>query len=225
MKKIILAASVLLLASTPALAAGAAKSSATPERDPYGYYSDQDKEGYYDREGNYVRYSDHQPDADGYTTFNPPPRLVYKQGDYEARCRRGHQAAGTFFGALAGGLIGDAASRGGPGWHRRGSDPGAVIGGIILGGMLGNAIGSDIPCEDHSNAFGTYAEGLNGRLGETYEWSNEETGDHGSFVPEREFRREGRICRAFHETTTINGRYFERSGIACRGSDGNWHFD
>lgn len=223
MNKVLLAASAMLLAAAPMLADGAAKPQTPP--DPNGYYSNQDSDGYYDSQGNYVRYSDQQPDADGYTTFNPPPRTVYHAGNDQARCRTRHRAAGTFFGALAGGLIGGAASDGHRGWHHRGSDPGAVIGGIILGGMLGDAMSRDIPCDDHSNAFGTYTDGLNGPLGRTYEWRNDETGDYGAFTPEREFRRGGQTCRSFSETTTVGGKTYERSGIACRGRDGNWHFD
>jgi surface antigen len=227
MKKVILAVSALFLVFGAAVAAGkpAAKQTAEPQRDPYGYYSEQDRDGYYDREGNYIRYSDAKPDSEGYTTFNPPPDTVYRSGDYEENCRKGNAAAGTFFGALAGGLIGGAASSGGHGPFHHGPDAGAVIGGVILGGMLGNAVTRDIPCDDHKEAFGTYASGLNGRIGMAYQWNNPHTGDYGSFTPQREFRRGGQICRSFSETTYINGRRYDRSGYACRSNDGNWRFD
>ena len=57
----------------------------------------------------------------------PRPRPYYEQGRYEADCHRGNTTAGTIFGALAGGLIGGAASHG---------NGGAVVGGVVLGGCL-----------------------------------------------------------------------------------------
>src|SRR6185295_7284509 len=53
-----------------------------------------------------------------------PPGNYYHEGDYERSCRQGNAAAGTIFGAIAGGLIGSAASHG---------NGGAVAGGVILG--------------------------------------------------------------------------------------------
>jgi surface antigen len=222
MKRILTVTALLVLSVGAAYARGGD----TPKHDPYGYYSEQDKDGYYDRDGNYIRYSDTQPDPQGYTTYNPAPaRGSYRAGDYEENCRKGNTAAGTFFGALAGGLIGGAASSGGHGPFHHGADPGAVIGGVILGGMLGNAVTSDIPCDDHSEAFGTYADGLNGKLGVAYEWNNSRTGNYGSFTPQREFHRGDQICRSFAETSYIRGHRYDRSGVACRSNDGNWHFD
>jgi surface antigen len=224
MKSMFLAATALAFLCTASPALAQADKGAAPDRDPYGYYSDQDKEGYYDREGNYVRNDRDKPDSDGYREF-ATPKHYYRSGDYESECRSGNAAAGTFFGALAGGLIGGAASGGGHGPRHHGSDPGAVIGGVIIGGLLGNAMTRDMPCEDHGRAFSVYAEGLNGTLGERYEWSNDETGDHGDIVPQREFRRGGALCRAFTETTFVHGERQTRDGVACRRRDGNWNFD
>lgn len=193
-------------------------------RDPYGYYSVMDQEGFYDRDGHYVRFADQRRVPRERADDGPgaaPPARIYSRGDYESRCKRGNTAAGTIFGAIAGGLIGGAASSG----RHHGADAGAVIGGIILGGLIGNAVTRDLPCEDHGHAFRTYADGLNGRVGMRYSWRNDETGDYGYFTPEREFNRERVVCRSFHETTYINGRRFDRSGTACRQDDGNWHFD
>ncbi|MDE2183008.1 MAG: hypothetical protein KGJ78_08300 [Alphaproteobacteria bacterium] len=179
--------------------------------DPYGYYSQYDHDGYYDRNGNYVRYRDrYNEDA------APPPEddRYYREGRYEENCRRNNNIAGTIFGALAGGLIGGAASHG---------NGGAVVGGVVLGGLLGNALTRDMPCEDHPYAMRVYAEGLDGDLGRRYEWRHGD--DYGYFVPEREFYREGYTCRSWSETTYARGRTYTRSGTACRQRDGNWHFD
>ena len=93
----------------------------------------------------------------------------------------------------------------------------AVAGGAILGGMFGNAITRDMPCEDHPYAFRVYAEGLDGEIGHRYEWHHGD--DYGYFVPQSEFRRDGDTCRSFTETTYRGGRSFSHSGTACRAGD------
>jgi hypothetical protein len=104
-----------------------------PGNDPDGYYSDRDHDGYYGRDGRYHRMRgmgrfDRDRDRDYGPPPPPPPApaTYYEQGRYEADCRRGNATTGTIFGALAGGLIGGAASRG---------NGGAVVGGVVLGGL------------------------------------------------------------------------------------------
>src|SRR4051812_36985061 len=115
--------------------------------DPNAYYSQADRDGYYDRSGTYRRFREQ-----GFQRNNQTSGNYYRQGDYEQNCRRGNAAAGTIFGALAGGLIGNAASRG---------NGGAVVGGAILGGLLGNTVSKDIDCDDQPYAFRVYSDGLN----------------------------------------------------------------
>ena len=187
-----------------------------PGGDPDGYYSRSDRDGYYGRDGRYHRLRDYRDDDDDNAGPPPPPPPgYYEQGRYEENCRRDRNApAGTIFGAIAGGLIGSAASHG---------NGGAVVGGAILGGLLGNAVTRDMPCEDHPYAFRAYATGLNGDLGRRYEWRHGD--DYGYFVPERQFYRGGTVCRSWSETSYARGRNFTRSGTACRRDDGNWRFD
>lgn len=184
-----------------------------PGNDPYGYYSQYDREGYYDRQGHYRHIR--RPDEGYGPPPPPPPPAYYEQGRYEQDCRRGNTAAGTIFGALAGGLIGGAASHG---------NGGAVVGGAVLGGLLGNVVSQDIDCNDQPEAFRVYATGLNGDVGRRYEWHHDRA--YGYFTPVREYRRGGVICRDFTETSyRPDGRSFTRSGTACRQTDGNWRFD
>ncbi len=185
--------------------------------DPNGYYSDSDHNGYYDRSGTYRRIQDDRRDYRDREAPPPPPPsgAYYEQGRYEQNCQRGNQTAGTIFGALAGGLIGSAASHG---------NGGAVVGGAILGGLLGNAVSRDIDCEDQPVAFRVYAEGLNGDIGRRYEWHGRNN-NYGYFTPTREYRRGGEVCREWTETTYRGGRASTRSGSACRQNDGNWRFD
>ena len=182
-----------------------------PGNDPSGYYSQADHNGYYDRNGNYRRIRDFEPPP---PPPPPPPTAYYERGRYESDCRRGNQVAGTIFGALAGGLIGGAASHG---------NGGAVAGGAILGGLLGNTISRDIDCEDQPYAFRVYADSLNGPIGERAEWHNR--GNYGYFTPTREFRRGDQVCREFTETSYRGRDSFTRTGVACHQRDGNWRFD
>lgn len=217
-KKLLLAATAVALIFGATAASAQSDNGSPPGPDPYGYYSQYDHDGYYDRSGRYIRFDDQrqngpdQGDNQGYD--NGPPPGYYQQGQYEENCHRDNNVAGTIFGALAGGLIGGAASHG---------HGGAVVGGVILGGMLGNAITRDMPCEDHPYAMRVYAEGLDGDIGHRYEWRHGD--DYGYFTPEREFQRDGTICRSFSETTYRGGRSYTRSGTACRMHDGNWRFD
>jgi surface antigen len=183
-----------------------------------GYQNqDNNRDGYYDRDGRWHsnRDNDRYRDNENEDDAGPPPeRRDYRQGYYEDNCRRGNNAAGTIFGAIAGGLIGSAASHG---------NGGAVVGGAILGGLLGNTVTRDMPCEDHQTAFRTYSDGLNGDLNRRYSWRRGP--DYGYFTPVREFRRDGYVCRSWTETTYAHGRNFTRSGTACRERDGNWRFN
>src|SRR5215469_5996351 len=172
------------------------------EGDWSGYYG-----GGYGDGGNY-----------GGGNYGPPPPppgnySYYREGQYENDCRRGNQAAGTIFGALAGGLIGGAASHG---------NGGAVVGGVILGGLVGNALSRDIDCSDQRYAFSRYNDGLNGPVGQEYRWDHE--GHYGTFTTTREYRDGNYICRDFHTVNYRNGERYERDGTACRQDDGYWHF-
>jgi surface antigen len=237
MRKVLMAATAvaLLFGGT----AFAQQYSPPPGSDPDGYYNQNDNNGYYDRNGQYHRYNEsgntdnsNNPDynAGNNPAYNdgsnqayddedgaappPPPPPYYREGYYEDNCRGGNTAAGTIFGAIAGGLIGSAASHG---------NGGAVVGGAILGGLLGNTVARDIPCEDHRYAFSAYSQGLDGEIGRRYDWRHGD--NYGYFVPEREFDRGGYRCRSWSETTYVRGRSFTRSGTACRRADGRWHFD
>src|SRR3954467_13190289 len=78
-------------------------------------------------------------------------------------CSGRNHTSGTILGAIAGGLLGSAASHG---------NGGAVVGGALLGGLAGNAISRDIDCQDRPYAARTYEESFRGRVGERHEWRN-----------------------------------------------------
>jgi surface antigen len=141
----------------------------------------------------------------------PPPGNYYHEGDYERSCHQGNAAAGTIFGAIAGGLIGGAASHG---------NGGAVAGGVILGGLLGNTLSRDIDCDDQRYAFDAYGSSLNGDIGRDYSWRHGNS--YGTFTSTREYRDGGQVCRDFRAVTYRDGQRFERAGTACRDYSGNW---
>lgn len=182
------------------------------QRDPGSYYSQTDQNGDYDRKGSYQRMRDQNDRRDG--NYGRNSGSYYQQGAYEQDCHRGNAATGTIFGALAGGLIGGAASHG---------NGGAVVGGAVLGGLLGNAVSKDISCDDQPYAFQVYSTGLNGDIGHRYNWNHNRA--RGYFIPTREYRRGGLVCRDFTETTYRGNRGLTHSGTACRAQDGNWRFD
>ena len=221
---------VILMAAAAALcltSLAAAAQNGGP-RSPNDYYSQSDRDGYYDRSGAYRRMQEAQRREDIREDMREErredrrdarreardERNYYRQGAYEQNCQRGNAVAGTIFGAAAGGLVGSAASRG---------NGGAVIGGAVLGGLLGNTIARDIDCNDQPYAFNVYSNGLNGQVGRRYDWNR--GANRGYFQPTREFRRSGTVCREFIATSYRGGREMRRQGVACRASDGNWRFD
>lgn len=166
------------------------------------------EESFNDTGGGYVASGYGPPPA-------PPPGnyAYYHEGQYEADCHRGNAAAGTLFGALAGGLIGGAASHG---------NGGAIAGGVIVGGLLGNTLSRNIDCDDQRYAYASYNEGLNGDLYREYRWNH--GGHHGTFRATREYQENGRVCRDFHVVNYRNGQRMEQDGTACREPDNNWRF-
>jgi len=132
--------------------------------------------------------------------------------DYDD-CHDSNATAGTILGAVAGGIIGNQFGHGG-------GKAAATVGGVILGGMAGNAIASDMDCDDRPYATHAYYSGFRGPVGHVYYWRHDE--DHGYFRPVREYRRYGRVCRDFRETTFHRGHTYTRYGTACREDDGDW---
>lgn len=202
-----LAAALIVVAIGP----GTAQPYGAGVPDPYGYYSQYDHDGYFDHDGRYHRLV---PDVAPPPPPPAPAAVYYNEGRYENDCRRGNAAAGTIFGALAGGILGSAASRG---------NGGAILGGVVLGGVLGNTIAREIDCDDQPYAFRVYAQGLNGEIGRRYEWRHGDA--YGYFTPTREFRRRDEECRSFTAVSYRRGRPMAHDGVACRAREGHWRFD
>ncbi len=125
---------------------------------------------------------------------------------------RDHTGA-TVGGAVLGGLIGGLAS------HGNGA---AIAGGAIFGGLAGNAISRDIDCEDRDRAGRAYHDSFYGDVGNTA--MNREGHDRGYIVTNREYRRNGHLCRDFTQVVYRHGRDYSRDGTACF-RHGEWEFE
>jgi surface antigen len=129
-------------------------------------------------------------------------------------CSGRDHTGGTILGAIAGGVLGGAATHG---------NGGAVIGGALLGGLAGNAIARDMDCEDRPYAARSYHESFHGRIGQPYHWRRGP--DRGYVTSTREYRRGRQVCRDFTQVVYRHGRQYDRRGTACRPiRGGDWAF-
>jgi len=128
-------------------------------------------------------------------------------------CSGRDHTAGTVLGAIAGGVLGGAAS------DNHGA---AIVGGALLGGLAGNAIARDLDCDDRPYAARAYRDSFSGPVGRRYAWNRGP--NRGYIVNNREYRVRGEICRDFTQVTYRRGREFTRQGTACRPARGEWYF-
>jgi surface antigen len=99
------------------------------------------------------------------------------------------------------------------------------IAGVLLGALGGFPITHQLDCSDRNYAEPTYSRGLEGPLGQSYDWRNERDNDRGNFTPTREYNgRNNYRCRNWVSTTYRHGRRLRSKGSACRHEDGNWYF-
>jgi surface antigen len=163
-----------------------------------GYYAQTDQ-GYYGRD-DYYSASDHYA--------------------YRRECERqraNNQVGGLVFGAIAGGLFGNAVSS-------RRNRGGATAMGAIVGGALGAGIASNMNCDDRYYVHQTYYDGFErGYSNRTYQWRNPNTGHHGAFRVGDYYRgNAGQRCATYAQTIWIQGRPERARGYACRRGDGSW---
>ena len=129
----------------------------------------------------------------------------------------GNELVGTLLGAALGGLVGS----------QIGSGTGnkiAIGAGVLAGGLVGNKIGNNLDCQDRvyhsSTAQDSFAYQ---RSGTTTSWRNPDSGHAGTVTPTRTYKTAGgTYCRDFTQTITVDGRFEEATGTACREPDGTW---
>jgi surface antigen len=121
-------------------------------------------------------------------------------------------------GIIAGALIGGLLG------NALGKSGGATIAGVVVGGVAGAALTRNMDCEDRSYAYNTYYDGFNaGRTGVPYQWRNPRSGNYGEFrVNDYYNDRVGFRCANFTQQIFIKGRPQAATGRACQQPDGTW---
>jgi surface antigen len=96
--------------------------------------------------------------------------------------------------------------------------------GSLLGAYVGSEVGRSMDRTDRIYAERTAQRTLEHEpVGRTRSWSNPDNGHYGTVTPERTYEsREGRYCREYQTTVTIDGRTQSAYGTACRQQDGSW---
>lgn len=135
-----------------------------------------------------------------------------------AACAEGHekQTFGTIVGAGVGALLGS----------QLGSGKGqiaATVAGAALGGWLGSETGRKLDEADRLAAGKAAQEALeNNPSGTQTAWANPDSGNSGSYTPTNTVTENGKDCRDFESTVTVEGKTEISKGRACRGEDGTW---
>jgi surface antigen len=126
------------------------------------------------------------------------------------RCNR--DVIGAVIGGAAGGAIGSQVGKGS-------GKTVATIGGTIIGVLIGGAIGRSMDGADHACLAQTLEQAP---AQHAVMWSNPD-GGHYRVVPLEGYEdSEGRVCRDYRTTATIEGRQQQIYGTACRQPDGSW---
>jgi len=124
---------------------------------------------------------------------------------------------GTLGGAALGGFLGSQFGSGTTGLALTGA-------GVLVGGLVGNQIGKALTCQDQQYVSNTTQTTLESEpSGATKNWVNPDSGASGSVTPTETFQNaDGRYCRNFQQTVTVNGETQTGTGVACRNDQGVW---
>ncbi|HEX7968863.1 MAG TPA: RT0821/Lpp0805 family surface protein [Stellaceae bacterium] len=124
---------------------------------------------------------------------------------------------GALVGAGVGGLIGSKLG------HGKGKDVATVLG-VIAGGLLGSQVGASLDRADQAQLHTTTVTALEtAPPGQALPWSNPNTGNYGSVVPQGVYQTaDGQYCREFQQTIVVGGQQEHGFGKACRQPDGSW---
>ncbi len=123
---------------------------------------------------------------------------------------------GTIGGAAVGGLAG----------AQFGKGKGQLVGvglGALLGSMAGSSIGQSLDRADMMYAERASQQAQSAAIGNTISWNNPQSGNSGTITPTRDGRSSnGRYCREYSQTITVDGRKESAYGTACQNPDGTW---
>ena len=147
--------------------------------------------------------------------------LIFSSMSVQAECYdeggSGNEVVGTLLGAALGGLVGSQIG-GGSGQKI------AIGAGVLAGGFLGNRIGSKLDCQDRDYHYDTTQSALEYKsTGGSAAWVNPDSGHSGSVTPTKTYiADDGKPCREFTQTISVDGEVEEIEATACRQSDGSW---
>lgn len=126
------------------------------------------------------------------------------------------QDIGAISGAVIGGVLGS----------NVGGGKGRLIAtgaGTLLGALAGSSIGASLDKADEIYAQRAWQQAHTAPVGETITWTNPETGNRGSYTPQREGRtQDSRTCREYEQTIIIDGQAETGVGVACQNANGTW---
>jgi surface antigen len=96
-------------------------------------------------------------------------------------------------------------------------------GGKVAGRHVGGAAAQMLKGGDQAMLERTTQQALDhGEAGKPVKWSNPETGSRGSVTPQPRFTMQGKSCREFQQSITVDGRTSTGYGAACQAPDGTW---
>ena len=100
----------------------------------------------------------------------------------------------------------------------------SAVGFGAAGALVGLHLTGHLPLEDAETLSKTGYDSLtDSAAGVASHWHNPNTGNSGSFTPERAYlTADGILCRRYMATLTISGETEEYQQIACRTGIGNW---
>ena len=132
-----------------------------------------------------------------------------------AACTKEEQ--GMVLGAAVGGILG----------NQIGGGSGRVIAtavGVAAGAAIGGKIGRQLDEKDRLQMQMAYQQSLEyNRSGQATTWNNPDSGNYGSFTPERTTQNaHGQYCREYQQTVVVAGEEQQAYGRACRQRDGTW---
>ncbi len=126
------------------------------------------------------------------------------------------QGGGTLIGGVAGGLLGSQFGKG----------EGQLVAtgiGALAGALVGGQIGKTMDEYDKQMLVKSSRQALEySPSGNSVEWNNPDSGNHGSITPTKTFKESGQYCREYIQEVTIGGEKQKAYGKACRQPDGSW---
>lgn len=125
-------------------------------------------------------------------------------------CKR--EAVGAVLGGIAGGVVG----------HELGKDGNrriATVAGAVVGVLVGSQIGRSMDERDRYCTGQVLEQAPDQQV---VAWHNPETRSEYRITPLASYERQGRYCREYVTDATVEGRYQNQYGTACRNPDGSW---